>query len=328
MAQFHTKAVSCFGKKQTARGTKATIAAADALAITNLTYTTVLETTTDEYLGNPATRTAAVTTTDFYAKIEAETPISINAAGVAPPYTAFLEACGVNGVVVVDAPTATPPVLGSVTYSNNTINDTYITCQFRRRSPTITTEKTYSLIDVRGTLDINIELNKRPMFKFNLIGNVDNPTQEASIDGSFGSQVNPSFLLPPLKLGNVSTSAARFGGKQICLTKFSAQNFFGIDLQRYAFICGSGVQTDTLTSEYTVEYLENEVAASTITDELYAKDNTNIALSFVLGTVTGKRMQIYIPDGTIKNIGYGTAGNFVTKVVTVAITGISSFAFL
>lgn len=327
MAQFHTKAVSCFGKKQTAQGTRATIAAADALAITNLTYTPVLETTTDEYLGNPATRTAAVTTTDFYAKIEAETPISVNTPGVAPAYTAFLEACGVNGLAVADAPTATPPVAGSVTYSNNTINNTYITCQFRRRSPTITTEKTHSLMDVRGTLDINIELNKRPMFKFNLIGNVDNPTQEGIIDGSFGNQVNPSFLIPPLKQGNVNTSAVLFGGKQICLTKFSAQNFFGIDLQRYMFICGSGVQTDTLTAEYTVEYLEADVSSATITDELYAKGNTNVALDFTLGTVAGKKMRISIPNGTIKNIGYGAAGNFVTKVITVAITGLSTLTF-
>lgn len=328
MAQFHTKAVACFGKKQTAQGTKATITAADALAITNFTYTPVLETTTDEYLGNPATRTAAVTTTDFYAKIEAETPISVNAVGVAPPYTAFMEACGVNGEVVAAAPTATPPVIGRVTYSNTTINNTYITCQFRRRSPTINTEKTHTLTDVRGTLDINIELNKRPMFKFNLIGNVENPTQEPIINGSFGNQVNPSFLIPPLKRGNVSTSAVLFGGKQICLTKFSAQNFFGIDLQRYMFICGSGVQTDALTAEYTVEYLEADVASATITDELYAKDNTNVTFDFALGTTVGKIMQIYIPNGTIKNIGYGTAGNFVTKVVTVAITGMPRLIFM
>lgn len=327
MAQFHTKAVSCYGKKQTAQGTKAAIAAADALAITGFTYTPVLETTVDEYLGNPATRTAAVTTTDFYGKIEAETPISVNTAGVAPAYTAFMECCGVNGVAVADAPTATPPVAGSVTYSNSTINNTYITCQFRRRSPTITTEKTHSLMDVRGTLDINIELNKRPMFKFNLLGNVENPTQEGIIGEEFGNQVNPSFLIPPLKQGNVTTSAVLFGGKQICLTKFSAQNFFGIDLQRYMFICGSGVQTDTLTAEYTVEYLEADVATATITDELYAKDNTNVAFDFTLGTVAGKKMRISIPNGTIKNIGYGTAGNFVTKVITVAITGLSTLIF-
>ena len=327
MAQFHTKAVACFGKKQTAKGTKAAISATDALAITNFTYTPVLETTTDEYLGDPATRTAAVTTTDFYAKIEAETPISANAPGVAPAYTAFLEACGANGVVVADAPTATPPVNGYVIYTNSAINNTYITCQFRRRSPTITTEKTHSLMDVRGTLDINIELNKRPMFKFNLIGNVENPTQEAVLEGSFGNQVNPSFLIPPLKQGTVTTSAVLFGGKQICLTKFSAQNFFGIDLQRYMFICGSGVQTDTLTAEYTVEYLEADVASDTITDELYAKDNTNVALDFTLGTVAGKKMRISIPNGMIKNIGYGTAGNFATKVITVAITGLSTLIF-
>lgn len=325
MAQFHTKAVSCFGKKQTAQGTKATITAADALAITNFTYTPVLETTTDEYLGNPATRTAAVTTTDFYAKIEAETPVSVNAPGVAPAYTAFLEACGVNGLA--EMPSVTPPVTGSVTYSNNTINNTYITCQFRRRSPTITTEKTHTLTDVRGTLDINIELNKRPMFKFNLIGNVDTPTQEGIIDGSFGNQVDPSFLIPPLKYGNVVTSAVLFGDKQVCLTKFSAQNFFGIDLQRYMFICGSGVQTDTLTSEYTIEYLEADVASATTTDEKYAKDNTNVSLYFTLGTVVGRKMRIFIPNGTIKNIGYGTAGNFVTKVVTVTITGLSTLIF-
>ena len=148
MAQFHTKAVSCFGKKQTAQGTKAAISAADALAITNFTYTPVLETTIDEYLGNPATRTATVTTTDFYAKIEAETPISVNAVGVAPAYTAFLEACGVNGAIVADVPTASPPVPGSVTYSNNTINNTYITCQFGRRSPTINSDITLTLTDV------------------------------------------------------------------------------------------------------------------------------------------------------------------------------------
>lgn len=317
MAQFHTKAISCYGKKQTAQGTKAVIAAADALAITSFSYTPVLETTVDEYLGNPAMRTAAVTTTDFYGKIEAETPISTNAFGVAPAYTAFLECCGVNGVVTADG----------VVYLNNPINNTYITCQFRRRSPTITTEKTYSLTDVRGTLDINIELNKRPMFKFNLLGNVENPTQESIIDGAFGNQVNPSFLVPPLKQGNVITSDVLFGGKQICLTKFSAQNFFGMDLQRYMFICGSGVQTDALTAEYTVEYLEADVASATITDELYAKDNTNVALSFTLGTVAGKRLRISIPNGTIKNIGYGTAGNFVTKVITVAITGLTALAF-
>ena len=327
MVRFHTKAVACFGKKQTALGTKATIAAADALAITNLTYTPVLETTTDEYLGNPATRTAAVTTTDFYGKIEAETPISVNTVGVAPAYTAFMEACGVNGIVVADAPTATPPVAGSVTYSNSTINDTYITCQFRRRSPTITTEKTHSLMDVRGTLDINVELNKRPMFKFNLLGNVENPTQEGVITESFGKQVNPAYLIPPLKQGNITPSTVLFGGKQICLTKFSAQNFFGVDLQRYTFICGSGVQTDTLTAEYTVEYLEDAVVNATIPDELYAKDNANVAFEFTLGTVAGKTMRISIPNGTIKNIGYGTAGNFVTKVVTVAITGLSTLIF-
>lgn len=327
MAQFHTKAISCFGKKQTAQGAKVAIAAADALAITSFTYTPVLETTVDEYLGNPATRTAAVTTTDFYGKIEAETPISVNTVGVAPAYTAFMEACGVNGVAVADAPTATPPVAGSVTYSNNTINNTYITCQFRRRSPTITTEKTISLMDVRGTLDINVELNKRPMFKFNLLGNVDNPTQEGSITEAFGNQVNPAYLIPPLKQGNVATSAVLFGGKQICLTKFSAQNFFGVDLQRYIFICGAGVQTDTLTAEYTVEYLEADVATATITDELYAKDNTNVAFDFTLGTVAGKKIRISIPNGTIKNISYGTAGNFVTKVITVAITGLSTLIF-
>ena len=318
MAKFHTKAVACFGKKQTAKGTKATIAAADALAITNFTYTPVLETTVEEYLGNPATRTAAVTTTDFYGKIEAETPVSVNAIGVAPPYTAFLEACGVNGTVVAAT---------SVTYSNTALNDTYITCQFRRRSPAIATEKTISLMDVRGTLDINIELNKRPMFKFNLLGNVDTPTQETAINGAFGNQTNPTFLIPALKQGNVNTAAVLFGGKQVCLTKFSAQNFFGVDLQRFMFICESGVQTDVLTAEYTVEYLENEVAATTVTDELYAKDNTNVALDITLGTVAGKKLRISIPNGAIKNIGYGTSGNFVTKVVTVAITGLSTLIF-
>ena len=324
MAQFHTKAVSCFGKKQTAQGTKATITAADALAITSFTYTPVLETTIDEYLGNPATRTAVVTTTDFYAKIEAETPVSVNAPGVAPPYTAFMEACGVNGIVTADEPTATPPVDGKIVYSNSTINNTYITCQFRRRSPTINTEKTYSLMDVRGTLDINIELNKRPMFKFNLIGNVDNPTQETIIDGAFGNQINPSYLIKPLKQGNVLTAAILFGGKQINLTKFSAQNFFGMDLQRYMFVYGSGVQTDTLTAEYTIEYLEADVASTTITDEVYAKDNTNVSLDLMIGTWSDRKVRVEIPNGTIKNIGYGTAGNFVTKVVTVAITGVST----
>ena len=73
--------------------------------------------------------------------------------------------------------------------------------------------------------------------------------------------------------------------------------------------------------------MEADVAAATITDELYAKDNTNVELSFALGTIAGKRVHIWIPNGTIKNIGYGTAGNFVTKVVTVAITGLSTLIF-
>ena len=324
---FHQKSVSLFAKKQTAMGVAATPVATDAIATTKLTHTQNYETSTEEYLGDPASRTAIVSVLDVSETIEVETPISLAAVGTAPVYTSLLEACGVNAVLVADAPTASPPVAGSCTYSNSSINNTYSTLQFRRRSATIATEKTYVLSDCRGILDVILEVNKRPLFVFKLTGNRADPTQQAALAASYGNQVVQASLLPVFKNGNVNAAQILFGGKQVCLTKFTAQNFFGIDLQRYSLICQTGQQTDTLTPEYTIEYIEQDVASTTIADEYLASSSTNVPLSITMGPAVGKRLKIDIPTGLIKDIKYGTQGNFVTKSVTVVNTGLSTLTF-
>lgn len=324
---FHQKSVSLFAKKQTAMGTPATPISTDAIAATKLTHTQNYETSTEEYLGDPASRTAIVSILDVSETVEVETPISLAAVGTAPVYTSLLEACGVNALLVADAPTASPPVSGSCTYSNSSINNTYTTLQFRRRTTTIATEKTYVLSDCRGTLDIILEVNKRPLFVFKLTGNRADPTQQPALAASYGNQVVQASLLPVFKNGNIAASQILFGGKQVCLTKFTAQNFFGIDLQRYSLICQKGQQTDTLTPEYTIEYIEQDVSAATIADESLASSSTNVPLSITIGTVVGKRLKIDIPTGLIKDIKYGTQGNFVTKSVTVVNTGLSTLTF-
>jgi hypothetical protein len=324
---FHQKSVSLFAKKQTAMGTIATPASIDAIAATKLTHTQNYETSTEEYLGDPASRAAIVSILDVSETIEIEAPISLAPVGTPPVYTSLLEACGVNAIVVAAAPTANPPVLGQCSYSNSSINNTYSTLQFRRRSSTIATEKTYVLSDCRGTLDIILEVNKRPLFVFKLTGNRADPTQQAALAASYGNQVVQAYLAPVLKSGNVVPSQILFGGKQICLTKFTAQNFFGMDLQRYSLICQTGQQTDLLIPEYTIEYIEQDVSATTIADESLAASGTGVPLSMTIGTLVGKRFRIEIPTGFIKDIKYGTQGNFVTKSVTVVNTGLANLTF-
>lgn len=324
---FHQKSVSLFAKKQAALGTPGTPVSTDAIAATKLTHTQNYETSTEEFLGNPASRTAIVSILDVSETVEVETPISAPAVGTAPVYTSLLEACGVNAVVVPDAPTASPPVAGHCVYRNDLINNTHTTLQFRRRAATIATEKTYVLSDCRGTLDVILEVNKRPLFVFKLTGNRADPTQQPALAASYGDQVVQASLLPVFKNGNIVTSQILFGGKQVCLTKFTAQNFFGVDLQRYSLICQTGQQTDTLTPEYTIEYIEQDVSAATIADESLAASSTNVSLSLTIGTAVGKRLRIEIPTGLIKDIKYGTQGNFVTKSVTVVNTGLSTLTF-
>jgi hypothetical protein len=176
-------------------------------------------------------------------------------------------------------------------------------------------------------LDIILEVNKRPLFVFKLTGNRADPTQQAALAASYGNQVVQASLAPVLKSGTVTPSLILFGGKQICLTKFTAQNFFGMDLQRYSLICQTGQQTDTLTPEYTIEYIEQDVSATTIADESLAVSSTGVPLTIIIGTSVGKRLKIEIPTGLIKDIKYGTQGNFVTKSVTVVNTGSSILTF-
>jgi hypothetical protein len=98
--KFPVKNTTFFAKEQTAYGAIATLAAADALAMTENSYGLNVEQDVLEWVGSNTEREIAVSITDTIGTMTVGFPLYTAAAGVAPAFDSMMGASNATKVIV------------------------------------------------------------------------------------------------------------------------------------------------------------------------------------------------------------------------------------
>ena len=290
--KFPVKNTTFFAKEQTAYGTMATLAATDALAMTENSYGLNVEQDVLEWIGSTTEREIAVSITDTIGTMTVGFPL----------YTAAKGASNATKVIVATI---------SVEYNNSVLLDKWLTTAFNYKAAEVATEKRYALKDAKTLVDLAFSLKQRLMATFNITGTPVAPAQTAVLVANYGTQ--KANLLPPVLMGNLPTCT--LDGTTFCITEFTASNFFGVKLDRTKLICEEGWLQSIERPEVSITLVAQEAGVALVPETIL---QTTTAHAFIceLGTVAGKIARIELPSLKCTNLSYGDLDGLRTQTLT------------
>jgi hypothetical protein len=267
MAIYSEKNKLLFGAVQSVIGTPVACAGTDVFAATELTYSDELTTEESVYVGNELERDTHTSITDSYCQISLTTmlpvvgPVGSGQAATLDnfPMTRFLEACGGKGAALVGIDEE-----AGLHFTNSEISNSYLSLEFRRGSPDDPGQQNlYGAFDMRGTVDLELEIGKRPLLKFNYMGNCNLPERETELTPDYSNQ--KTLVSPVPRMGNIIhaelvADGGSFSGtpvKNFCFSKILASNLFGFDYTRRLLSCNEGFSKTAVTTDLTITVAEN-----------------------------------------------------------------------
>jgi hypothetical protein len=262
-----------------------TFTAADAVAVFNSDFNTILSNETFQYAGSELDRDAGVTITDKYSEANAET--------FAPALSVIVGAPTVANFALADLFQSAG---AAISYSgNSSTSDATISADNSVASTTLLTleiskissdragyQKNYRFYDCRAQVDLDITAGHRANLKWHFKGNpVDAlgqayPTETVLLTPSYGTQkttIAPSVRLASIvqaelqaysAAGVAPTLAAAFAGsvKNIGFSKLSAPNLFGYEYGRFLTGNEEGFSKTAVSTDVTLSIVEEATVAS------------------------------------------------------------------
>jgi hypothetical protein len=302
----------------------------NALAVLNLNYSTELTTEAIQYVGNELDRSEANTVTDKYGKFDCEVllPALGTIAGTDPvlaeiPMADWFQSSGL-------APVLSTGSAGYVKYTNSVNSNTYLTIEVRRSSPDLTLEqKTFTLTDCRGTVDLDAKVGTKPRIKLSYLGNLATVVDKFSIVPDYGDQKNT--LAPAIRSTTITTAqlspytssdtvepAYSAATKNVCFDKINAPNLSGFDYTRYLTGCADGWGKGAIPTDVTLTILEDKAAAT------YNPDNQiemHHALYVDFGTVTGFKVRLVYHNLQLAKVSNSKVANYAGQDLGLRNTG-------
>lgn len=284
------------------------LGARNALAALNLNYFTELTSEAFVYVGDALDRDERTVITDKFAKFDFETFIPSRGAiaGSDPvakevPLADWFGSAGLAAILSADTS-------GSITFTNSIASNELLTVEVRLSSPDIITDKTYTMTDCRGMVDLDNVVGSLGKVKFDYQGNLVNVTQKTPLVADFGLQ--KANTAPTLKSNLVSLSRlllysagvepADAGVTNFCFDKITAPNFAGFGYDRYQTSCEEGWSKEAIPSDVNLTIVADEAGA------VYNPDNQleeNHTLAVRWGSGTGSNMEIFYHKLQLANVG-------------------------
>jgi len=254
----------------------------NALACLNLNF--VVETASEafEYVGDELNRDEQTIITDKFGKLDFETFLPVKGTTSSTPIpqeiplSDWLQACGF--AIVLSS--------GKYAATNSLASNSFMTIEFRLSSPDLlTTQKTYTITNTRGSIDFDCVVGTKPKLKFNLMGNILAPS-------SGTISVEKAKIIPDFQYQKASLSEA-IKSNTVNLTQLAP---YAIAPPTSATVSATSGSTTLVVSAVAGII----VTGSTVT-------GTGIAANT---TITG---QI---SGTVGGIGSYTLSNATTAIVS------------
>jgi hypothetical protein len=167
-------------------------------------------------------------------------------------------------------------------------------------------------------MDLAFSMKKRLMATFKIQGTPVNPTQVAVLTPNYGTQ--KSSLLPMILAGNLPTCT--LNGNSFCITEFSANNFFGVKLDRTKLICEEGWLQTIDRPEVSITLVAQEATAALMPETTLQSATANTFIC-ELGTVAGKIAHIEFSSLHCTNLSYGDLGGMRTQTLTFVNDGLT-----
>lgn len=274
----------------------------NSVAVLNLNFSVEFTTEAMQYTGDELDRDEVTDVTDTFAKFDFETrmPSRGTMAGAAPveleiPLADWYQACGMA------------LVLGTGYYqiTNSLSSNAYLTVEVRRSSPDLVsgnTQKAYVTSNVRGSMDLDLNVGSKPKFKFNMMGNLDSIVQKMTLVPNFRNMkadVSPGIkssttILSEITAWTTGSEPAVVGASNFCFQKISAPNVAGWEYGRYLMTCGDGWSKKATPTDLSLTILEDSAAAAL---EPYSKIETDYLTTIryadqIASPTAGKQIEI------------------------------------
>ncbi|GEM_PF-5429916 len=293
------------------------LGALNALAATDLTYSTDLTTEQFIYVGNEISRDEETVVTDTQAKMSFSTflPKLGTIAGGTPtidevPMADWMEAAAFS--VVLSA--------GQVKYTNSIASNEFLTIEVRRSSPDlIGTQKTFTLSDCRGTVDWEGTVGTRVKLKFDFLGNIDSVLDKPELVEDFNNQKSlkaaslksSAITLSELKLYALGSDVepALDNVTNFCFDKINAPNLTGFEYDRYLTSCIDGWSKGAIASDVSVTIIEEEAGAAYNPDNNLERPHV-ASIKFGDATVAGEQVQVTFHKVILGSITNSTVAKF------------------
>lgn len=279
------------------------------------------------YSGNELDRDELNVVTDTMATFDFETlmPSLGTIAGTDPvlsevPYPELWQAA--NMAVVLSTGSA-----GKVTFTNSVASNSFLTVQLRESSADVATQKTYTLKDVRGGLDLDMSIPSKARIKWSFMGNYVSQADTTAIVPDYGlqkSDIAPNITSSTVVSSQLSTYTGSTeptyvnGTKTLCFQKVSASGINGFERTRFQTSCLDGWDNGAAATDVTVSILEDRAAATFNPD-------TNIELYhgmyFDWGPATGAKVGVYFHKVQLVDVTKAEIANFISQELKFRNTG-------
>lgn len=319
--KYHERNVVVYAGIQ-AGAVPATIVPADAIKALSATRSVDYTVDETEYLGDFADRDIAAFLDDHTAAFEIEVygkvlgalDPALTVAEV--PLSPLLQSSG--GFVAVNG------ISGEVNISNANASNDLSTLEFRKQTPSPTnvgTEKVYRAEQCLGTVDLDIEIGKRPKLAFKFQGDDILPADQSILVPDYGSQV--ALEAPVIRgagtAGNIANSTiTNLEGVaapiELCWKLLKAANLFGFDLTRFKVSCEELFEQSPVTPDVVITVLETELQASNFDPEANILKRFSFNMKYGVGA--GENFGLDFPELLLVDVKDTTIDNFFFKELT------------
>ncbi len=307
----------------------------NAIAALNMNFDVDFASEAYQYTGDELSRDEITNITDTSAKFDFETmvPTRGTMAGSASteleiPLADWYQACGMALVLET----------GGYSITNGVASDTFLTIEVRRSSASLPFEqKTYTLTDGRGSMDLDGVLGSKPKFKYNMIGNLGSITQKMTLVPNFRNMkvdVTPSLKsstisLAALDLYTTASEPSVSSSSNFAFNKFTGPNMSGWAYNRYLLSDVDGWSKGASPTDLTLTIVEDSAAA---TLEPYSKVESNFMFTVKYADskttpTTGKQIAITYHKTELTKVAKSTVADFSGLDLGLRNVGVTSIKF-
>jgi hypothetical protein len=304
----------------------------NAIRVLNLNYSTELDTEAFRYVGNELDRSEETVVKDKYAKFDCEifVPALGTIAGAVPtlaevPLIEIMQSCGMAVVLST----------GQVKYTNGLPSNSFITIEIRRSSPDLNLQqKTFTMSDCRGSIDLDAQVGTRAKFKLNYMGNLVDVLDKFTIEPNFGDQEivhmgslkGSTITTAQLSLYSGATQPAYVATtKNICSDKLNMPNLSGFDYVRFQTSCGDGWSKEAAPTDISLTIIEDK-AAATYNPDNHIEEYHSLYIDY--GTVTGFKARIIANKTQLAKVSNSKVASYAGQDLTLRNTGVTDIILL